>query len=97
MTSKFAQEKGLSAEDGSWEKAVKQSVLDKVLEYEGRIKILEREASKERANKDAGDGANANKTAERSYKIDTNSPVYHGRVDEDLDENYNINVIAKKF
>jgi len=86
MTSKFAHEKGLSTEV---------VLYIRYLEYQ--IEILESEASEERANKDAGDGANANKTTERSDKIDTNSPVYHGRVDEDLNEKNNINEIAKKF
>ena len=86
MASKYAQEKGISAEDGSWQKNIKQGVLDKLAEYEGQIKTLEGELVRERNNKETGDQGNANKTAKRSYKIDTNSPVYHGRVDEDLDE-----------
>jgi hypothetical protein len=48
MASKYAQEKGISAEDGSWQKNIKQGVLDKLAEYEIQIKTLEGELVRER-------------------------------------------------
>jgi len=74
---------------------VKQAVLDKLTTYEGQILQLESDLTAAREQAESGGGKNENVTTrERSYKIDSNSPVYHGRVDENLDEwitimNYN--------
>ena len=53
----------------------------------GQILQLESDLTATREQAESGAGKNGNVTTrERSYKIDFNSPVYHGRVNENLDE-----------